>query len=239
LLENSHRLERIIIPIAQEVVKQRNIRLDIWTPSKITREENHDFKQRLILFYQCQHSTNPNLVKCMMLNDFLNKKRVKASHIYKVSTLGIGLDDFNLVQPNLWNERNGLLLYTTIEDAFDRKEVCFMCNRLTSPPSLHLLILNPSLLTKLVLDTVDANDNTIDVSLRSLTFGDLNGRQLILPANAIPYRRILNWHAICSMRFAVSMGWMTEAEKGNYQPFFDLSVGATIPTDMEVDSLTS
>jgi len=85
--------QKVIVPLAREVIISQRRRLDVWTPSKVSRDENPDFKANLITFYNCADPTipsDPNIVKCMILNEFLPKSIVIGSHIYKASTYGSG-----------------------------------------------------------------------------------------------------------------------------------------------------
>ena len=139
MLEDQARLHKIIIPFAREALVSQRRRLDIWWPSKVTRDENPDFKAKLIRFYGRNHPTDSNLVKCMIINEYLPKNIVIGSHIYKASTYGSGLEDFGLKETDLYNERNGLLLYDSIEKAFDVKELCFFHNVFDNTLVLHIL----------------------------------------------------------------------------------------------------
>lgn len=224
--------KRLLIPLAKEVVKAQRIRLDAWTPSKRSRDENPGFKSKLIKFYCCEHPTDNRLVKCMLLNDYLPKSSVIGSHIYKAATYGSGLEDFGLRVVDLWNERNGMLLYQSIEKAFDVKEVCFIYNSLRS--QLCILVLKPDLLGEKVLSPVDQSTYP---SLATITFSDLNGRPLQLPAGIFPFRRILSFHAKCSLRYAVGMTWIGQETADSYLPYFDLSEGASEPNELDVESL--
>jgi hypothetical protein len=130
-------LKRVLVPIVHEVVTSQRIRLDVWTPSKVSRQENKRFKAKLIDFYKCDdYSGN---IKCMILNEYLPKDIVIGSHIFKASTLGIGLNCFGLKPTDLYNERNGFLLYKNIEKKFDAKELCFIYNPLEMKFVLNVL----------------------------------------------------------------------------------------------------
>ena len=109
--------------LGKEVITQHRLRLDIWTPSKRSKDEQADFKNSLIAFYKRgNEQSSRNEVKCMMLDIFLPRESVIASHIWKYSTEGQGLEDFGLSPRHLSDPRNGLLLCKAIEDAFDKKE---------------------------------------------------------------------------------------------------------------------
>ncbi|UJR28399.1 hypothetical protein I4U23_009640 [Adineta vaga] len=100
--------------------------LDCWdTSSTRKKEEQNDFKDKLILYYQCG-SSNMKKIKCMILNKYFDRNRVRASHIWKSSTKGVGLTKFHLQECDVDNEQNGLLLYDSIEKAFDYKKIMLL-----------------------------------------------------------------------------------------------------------------
>ena len=47
------------------------------------------------------------------------------------------------------------------------------------------------------------------------------------PPVHLPFRRILDFHAKCSFRLAVSQGWIADSE--TFEDFFNMSLGASIP----------
>jgi hypothetical protein len=226
---NQEQMQKLIVPIAKEVIVSQRRRLDVWTPSKVSRDENPGFKASLISYYQCADPMNPNVVKCMILNQYLPKNLVIGSHIYKASTYGSGLEDFGLKMTDLYNERNGLLLYESIEKAFDMKEVCFLYNAFNMTLTLH--VLRKDLLPISVISPKNAT--LVPPACASLLFSDIDGSVLQLPPGIYPYKRILSWHARCSVRHANSMGWITSAEAETFQPYFDTSIGATNPIELE------
>lgn len=63
-----------------------------------------------------------------MLNAYFSRDVVRASHIWKYCIQCVGLTEFGLHYSDLNSYRNGLLMYTSIEKAFDRKELCFVYN---------------------------------------------------------------------------------------------------------------
>jgi hypothetical protein len=83
--------------------------VDIW-PGNRSQIEQTNFKDELIINYQCGNP-NHNNIKCMMLNAFFSRDIARASHIWKYSTNGVGLTEFGLNYSDLNNYRNGLLMY--------------------------------------------------------------------------------------------------------------------------------
>ncbi|CAF1499317.1 unnamed protein product [Rotaria sp. Silwood1] len=99
--------------------------LDCWDISSTrTKEEQDDFKNKLITYYNCG-SPKMRIIKCMILNKYFDRNFVRASNIWKAATKGVGLDEFKLNEYDVNNERNGLLLYESIEKALDYKKVMF------------------------------------------------------------------------------------------------------------------
>lgn len=78
------------------------------------------FKGNLKMRYGCYDSRNPNVTKCMILNHFFPTDKVTASHIVGLaerqvcSTLG-----FN----DVWDMRNGILLFHEIDKRFEAMEL--------------------------------------------------------------------------------------------------------------------
>jgi hypothetical protein len=166
----------------------------------------------------------------MILNEYLPKEYVIGSHIYKAQTYGKGLNAFGLKPTDFYNERNGLLLYESIEKLFDVKEVCFVYNTFDS--TLNLKVLNPVLLTELVIYQKHRTTK-VPAALHTLKFSDIDGWKLHLPPTTYPFRRILSWHAKLSIRYALSMDWITKTAADSFKPFFDTSEGASQPHEIE------
>lgn len=91
-----------------------------------------------------------------------------------------GLEEFGLEEKDVNSPRNGLFLTRGIEDAFEKQQVCFLYNTLKS---------------KLVLWVADSNimAETIEGSTRK--FSDEHQKPLVCPADCLPYRWLLSWHA--------------------------------------------
>ncbi|CAF1360194.1 unnamed protein product [Didymodactylos carnosus] len=85
-----------------------------------TKDEQQDFKNKLILYYECG-STNTKTIKCMIMNKYFDRGLVRAAPIWKAATHGVGLTEFRLEEADVNNERNGLLLFESVEKAFDSK----------------------------------------------------------------------------------------------------------------------
>ena len=205
--------------VAKEVVIQHRMRMDNWTESKRSKEEQEAFKDALVAFYQRQHPSNPKLLKCMVLDGFFPKQLVIASHIWKHCTHGEGLDEFGLREDDLSNPRNGFLLCKEIEQAFDTKRLCFLVDRINTG-NLVLKVLDPVLLS--------AGTSPLVIPGHSvLKFGDIDGYSLKHPVDKLPFRRILDFHSKCSYQKAINRGWL--AANSTFDDFFDMSIGTSIP----------
>lgn len=199
-----------------KVILKRTLDQDIeylaenWSESKRTKGEQKEFRTDLINFYQREDPQNPNNLICMVLNQSLPKAAVIASHIWKSCTRGKGLDRFGLDATDLNSPRNGLLLAEPIEKAFDVLDVCFVYNTFNKCLTFH--VLNPALL-QIVVNPLDPNS----------TFGQLHGRPLQHPANAVPYRRILGLHAKAAFRDARTKRWISDTDYNQFQDYLELS----------------
>jgi hypothetical protein len=96
-----------------------------------------------------------------------------------------------------------------------------------------LKVLNPTLFSTPVL----LSKHSSIVDLGALTFRDIDGVALQLPEENFPFKRILSWHAKCSVKWAVRNNWITQAMADeNYVPYFNTSDGGVEPeepTDLE------
>lgn len=111
--------------------------------------------------------------------------RLTAAHIWPSaqgkhpSFLELGFKETEVDSP-----RNGLLLLTEIENAFDRKDICFLYNPFSPnkffPGKFILRVLNPALLGT----PGDANNPpqpSLPCTPGGPTFADIDGKPLSLP----------------------------------------------------------
>lgn len=120
--------------IREELKPVTDIIVDLAVPEaqSTTSQRNHHqqkFKNELINYYQCGDPANMNKIKCMILNQFLNKSDVIASHIIpleKASTLVLTGHS----RTEKWSPRNGLLLYKPIDQAFENLQIVRILLRL-------------------------------------------------------------------------------------------------------------
>jgi hypothetical protein len=81
LKESARKQRRASKIVVKEVVISHRARMDIWSSSKRTRQEQNDFKNKLISYYQRAHPTDLQLVKCMLLDDFFPRHGQSVSHL--------------------------------------------------------------------------------------------------------------------------------------------------------------
>lgn len=201
--------------------------LDCWdTSSNRTREDQEDFKNKLIMFYQCG-TNETKKVKCMIMNKFFDRGCVRAAHIWKSATNGIGLPAFKLEESDVHNERNGLLLFESIEKNFDRKKLCFIYDPFAQV--LRLKILCDQLRQVYVVP----EENQRKKFNEYRTFDHIDRAILVLPKDVFPFRRLLNWHGRCAYRTARRNRWISDEE--NLEDFFHLSDLISLPGDKDDD----
>jgi len=164
---------------------------------------------------------------------------VRASHIWKRATAGDGLADFGLRSADLHSARNGLLLATQVEEAFDTKRLAFRFNVLHD--SFTARVLDPSLLgardaaPSFVLSATELD--TLDAVARAAvpTFAEVQGGQLFCPPGQMPFRRLLAWHYALSVKQAVACEWIPAEEEAEAEArgWLSASPGAVWPRQMD------
>lgn len=208
------KLAKITKFVAAEVVIQHRLRMDKWTSSKRTKKDSDTFKTTLMNYYCRAHPSDPQLLKCMILDTFFPRQQVIAGHIWKSETRGEGLEEFRLTVGDLENPRNGILMCEGFEKAFDVKRVCLLIDRIHST-NIVVKVLDPTLRAEFVSPST------------TVTFDNIDGRSIVHPPDHLPFRRILDFHAKCSFRQAVAQRWIADSE--TFQDFFRMSIGASIP----------
>jgi hypothetical protein len=164
-------------------------------------------------------------ISCQILDILLPSFLVIGAHIFKHEwakdapiLLGI---------KNIDSTRNGLLLFHPIEKAFDCSQLCFVKNE--GEGAFQLKILDPSLrdqelLTSCLKFISEKDCQNLNLSLsemhdivsealfrngRQLTFGDLEGNELICKGKTTPYKRCLNFHASRARDYAIQKKWIS------------------------------
>jgi hypothetical protein len=225
---NSQQEKNLIVTLAKEdrkslvkdIVKNLKRKYNPWeiTSSQRTQSEQENFRKDLIQYYQCDDGTGK--IRCMLLNQHFQKK-VIAAHLIPCASKNT-FEDIDLDPDALFNVRNGLMLYESIEKAFDRLDVCFWWDSVENDPmkKLKFLVLDPNLkATKVVVDP------TLNIST---TFQDLNNQPLNVPQEngkpKYPYLRVLNWHGKCAIQKAISRSWIPKSYQ--YEDFYSHSVSS-------------
>lgn len=180
--------------------------LDCWHSNARTVFESSLFKENLAHYYQCTRSTDDHL-KCMVTGAFYPRNEVRASHIVKQSTDGMTMHLYGL-PPDIDHVKNGLLLLEPIEQAFARKDICFLYHSIateTAPAhSLTVKVLDPNLLTQ------EMPKSSPHCATYPMTYGSIDGSVLLLPPDIFPYRRALSMHAKFALSRALNKGWITD-----------------------------
>jgi len=137
---------------------------------------------------------------------------LKAAHIWPARQAeSFVLEQLCLTTNNVSSPRNGLLLLASIEDVFDKKQICFIYDPFLQ--QLKLQILDPSL------GTTKYHPGK--------KFADLQGQPISLPANKFPFRRLLSAHAWTSFSHARQMNWVSQETFDMYKDYAHLSDIAT------------
>jgi hypothetical protein len=165
-------------------------------------------------------------IACQILGIEFPKFLVTGSHIFKHEWAG---DAWILLRiRNINSSRNGLLLFSPIEKAFNRSQLCFLKSE--DEDSFYLKILDPSIRDFVLFDECKKFVNKEDCKKMNktrhevlsflkdalsgdgcmLTFGDIEGRTLICKGNTRPYKRCLNFHASRARTYALKKGWIKD-----------------------------
>lgn len=192
--------------MAKIEVRRLQASLDCWHSNNRTRIESDEFKESLIAYYQCAAPPSTplsNNIYCMITRKLYRRDLVIASHIVKHSTQGESMPLYGLSPLDIDSPRNGFLMLKSIEESFDRKEVCFIYNPIDR--SLRLKVLNPLLMGKKLHST------------EPMTFANVDNAALMLPVDVFPFRRCLNMHAKFSFSRALLFKWiLPTAELDSY-----------------------
>ena len=212
LTEVVTRLVHGLEPFIAEERRKRLLRLDPWRSGNRSVQEQAEFKAALLGFYTCdaepEAPTKP-MAKCMVSGKVFPRPVVIASHVWKFSTGGAGIDEFGLRVSDLNSPRNGLLLASEIEVAFDTKRVSFSFDSLTDSFTFH--VLDSTLLDKKILNLTDKKTSQSISGYARLdpesipTFKNLDNEKMTW--TAYPFRRLLAWHYAVATLHATRFSW--------------------------------
>ena len=217
----SAQLGRLLPMLFQEAQRARVKRLDPWTSTHRTKIEQAAFKQSLLMFYARREPDKPvdtPWARCMASGAVLPAPLVKAAHIWKHATGGDGLEEFGLKPLDVHSSRNGLLLASQLEAAFDVKRIAFRYDVLHD--SFRCRVLDPALKgtpTAVVSDAELASLRGYAAPAHVPFVSDVDSQLLQRPADAIPFRRLLAWHYAVSMKHAAAKGWVSAEEDDDAQ----------------------
>jgi hypothetical protein len=203
----------ILEPLISETRRLRLLRLDPWRNSNRSDLEQAEFKTALLCFYECaaqEEAPEMPMARCMVSNQVFPQPVVIASHIWKYCTGGSGLDEFGLRLADLHSPRNGLLLASEIEAAFDNKRVAFSFNLLKDEFTFH--VLDSRLLKMPILDihTKKTAHSMMGYNTPPAIplFEELNNTLMTWAPKARPFRRLLAWHyAVATTTAARHTSW--------------------------------
>ena len=167
-----------------------------------------EFKSAFTEYYNC--SAPATDVYCMVTHHIFPNHEVCGSHIVKHTTQGVTMPLYGLFMLDIDSPRNGFLALKSIEEAFDKKEVCFLCD--PTSQTLNMKVLNPILMNK----KLRPKD-----PLCTRLFANVDGAVLRLPAGVFPFRRCLSMHAKLSFSMALSFKWIVSSD--HLDTYFTLS----------------
>lgn len=179
--------------------------------STASDREHHqtEFKSHLIHDYQAQSTASSNYLKCMILNAYFRRDQVIASRIVALKDENV-LSLFGYHSSFKWNRQNGLLLWTTIDEAYENMEITFLIDPATSIIRLQVLfddVLDRSLITDWsMVEGYSGWSKSQRKKFRAAhqTFAQINGCPLRLPPLVFPSKRLLLWS--CKSAYANALG---------------------------------
>mmetsp|Transcript_18240 Transcript_18240/g.35603 ORF Transcript_18240/g.35603 Transcript_18240/m.35603 type:complete len:358 (+) Transcript_18240:140-1213(+) len=140
------------------------------------------------------------------------KERVVAAHLWPRSR-GVSFEQWKLGNPNtscggIDDGTNGLFLLKGIEEAYDHKRVCFLCDPLQI--QIRFTVLDPSL----------RDVSPCPAGTEGRTYETLHGKEIGAPDIFLEKRpsfQILSRHAMFAVQHACDKGWITVGEKSRHE----------------------
>ena len=213
--EVATRLFTCLEPLISESRRRRLLELDPWRDSNRSDVEQTDFKIELLSFYDCaapDEAPKKHMARCMVSNRVFPQTVVIASHIWKYCTGGARLLDFGLLPSALQSVRNGLLMASEIEAAFDNKRVAFSYDLFKDEFTFH--VLDARLMKMPIIDTRTKKSSHALLGYNKPPviplFEELDNTPMNWAPKARPFRRLLAWHyALATMMAAQNARWRT------------------------------
>jgi len=158
------------------------------------------FEQEIANNYQCIHPTDSNLRRCVVTNYYYPLEFCQATHILAVSQCH-KLQMIRMHPSEVWNWRNGLCLHKEIDKRLKALDLVFKYDNLTD--TFRVQLLYDDLFVRLIRGITKGQLNhTSDTT--PATFGDINGRELSLPPNVQPFRKVVWFIAYSAYRLALT-----------------------------------
>lgn len=149
------------------------------------------FKDEMLTYYDCRHPTDINMAKCLVLNRFFPKNKVIAAHIVSLEEqdkiLFVGLKP-----SDIWNKRNGLLLWEPIEKAFNSLDLAIIWD--DNQKAFVINVLYDDLLNK----NIERKNPTTNIKYK-----DIHGKVLVIPPTSPPFRRAIYWKGKGAYHYAL------------------------------------
>lgn len=172
-------------------------------PMSTSSERLHhqvQFKDRAIQRYNAMSPTSNNHIRCSVLGEYIRRDAVVARHLCSIQRKDV-LPMLGKSFTYLWDPENCVLMYTSIEKAFDAMDITLLPH-----PSTHtvtLQVLYDDVLARPVISDFGVFEGYTGKSSRKRkifregykTFGDLDGKTLLFPVLVMPSKSILQWAA--------------------------------------------
>lgn len=173
------------------------------TSSERTRSESSTARNKSVEYYGLVSRET-----CQILGP--NTNHVKNAHIWPHNN-SRGLVLVDLQPSDIDDPKNVLRLHEGIEHYLDRFHLTFVLSG-----------------SDFILKVLDPGIRSLTLKDRNETFGDIDGRMLLVPNGCLPWRRLLGTHSVFAYREAREKGWLpedqwTEAET-NAQDFMEFSL---------------
>lgn len=180
--KQQERLASMVSTLSSQIASLRHNEVDPWEGLDSTSSTSTSFRSRLKYFY--------GSTMCL-----LTPMEGTAAHIWPRSR-GFCFPSSSSVSVN--HPKNGMFLVKAIEEAFDRRQVCFICDPFTR--SIAFKVLNPKLKEQQVGSTT--------------TFGKLDGKCVHFDDDRRPSFALLSRHAQSAIKFAMCEKMISDQDGG-------------------------
>ena len=225
------------------------LRRSLLNPEATTVSRKQNFKKSLLHHYGYatpSSSTDPQFIRCMLLDIPLPSKVVIGAHLFRHSLHDIAASLLDLEDIN--DPRNGLLLFQPIEVAFDKFQLSFIYDK--EADTFRLKLWDQALRLQLLVDSITdknvrlrienpdgwrrrsrpcvAKNCTLDLLT---TFGDIDGKCLVFTNLTRPFKRCINLQARVAREEAVRNKWIDESDE-DFEDFW--SEGLSVADKLEL-----